>query len=203
MERQRYPILLKNEISVYILLQLWPETVFKHFQVTNAVTVGSEKKKGPYTLTELRAQKMFSFGGSRTCSVISCAFSVPHILTLWWSTLPLIRKVASSLNNFVQVLCFLSYQTLCTSGMSSGGLNKNLRTRRDFWGVTGQIVISSSNVMTADFCITNWGEPCSFSEITVLQCGNDRFGDVENYVAPPHIYISKVSFPSNFCIAII
>ena len=153
MERRGYPILLKNEFSVHILLQLWHETVFKCLQITDAVTGGLTKKKGPYTFTELTAQKTFSFGGSRTCSVI-CAFSLPHILTLWRLTLPLIRKVASPLNSFTQVLHFPSYRTLYTSGMSSGGFNKNLRARHDSWNVPSQIATSSSKVTTADFCIT-------------------------------------------------
>ena len=81
MERQGYPILLKNEFSVRILLQVWHMRISKHLQITDAVTVGSAEKKGPYTFTELTAQKMFSFGQSRACSVI-CAFSLPRILTL-------------------------------------------------------------------------------------------------------------------------
>ena len=43
---------------------------------------------------------------------------------------------------------------LCTSGVPSGGLNGNLRTRRSFWNVPDQIVTSSSRVMTAVFLYT-------------------------------------------------
>jgi hypothetical protein len=56
-------------------------------------------------------------------------------------------------------------QQRCTSGMPSGGVNENLRTRRNFWNLVDQIISSSSEVMTADFCITYLGTPC----ISILQ----------------------------------
>jgi len=45
----------------------------------------------------------------------------------------------------------------CTSGVPSGGLSENLRTRRNFWNVPDQIVTSSSGVMTAVFFTSNLG----------------------------------------------
>jgi len=33
-------------------------------------------------------------------------------------------------------------------------MDENLRTRRKFWNIVDQIISSSSDVMTADFCIT-------------------------------------------------
>ena len=50
---------------------------------------------------------------------------------------------------------------LCTNGMPPNGLNKNLRTWRDFWNVPDQIVTSSSEVTTADFWVMNLGTPCN------------------------------------------
>jgi hypothetical protein len=44
--------------------------------------------------------------------------------------------------------------------MPSGGINENLRTRRKFGYIPGQIVTSSSEVIAADFLITNLGMPC-------------------------------------------
>jgi hypothetical protein len=52
------------------------------------------------------------------------------------------------------------HKELCTSGMPSGGLNENLRTGRNFWKVSDEIVTSSSAVMRADFCVTNLGKLC-------------------------------------------
>jgi hypothetical protein len=40
------------------------------------------------------------------------------------------------------------------------GLNKNLRTMRNFCNVSDQIISTSSGVTTADFCINNLGTPC-------------------------------------------
>ena len=45
----------------------------------------------------------------------------------------------------------------CTSGVPSGGLNENLRTKRNFWNVPDQIVTSSSWVTTAVFFMSNLG----------------------------------------------
>jgi hypothetical protein len=50
---------------------------------------------------------------------------------------------------------------LCTSGMPSSGLNENLRTGRNFLNLPDQILISSSELMTADFCMTDLGTLCS------------------------------------------
>jgi hypothetical protein len=46
--------------------------------------------------------------------------------------------------------------------MSSGGLNENLTTRRNFWNVPNQIVTSFSEFMEANFCVTNLGTLCIF-----------------------------------------
>ena len=48
---------------------------------------------------------------------------------------------------------------LCTSGMPSGGLDENMKTRHNFLNVPDQIATSDSEDMTAYFCITNLGMP--------------------------------------------
>jgi hypothetical protein len=54
---------------------------------------------------------------------------------------------------------------LCTRQMPSGGLNENLRTRHNFQNVPEDIVTSSSEVMTVDFCITDLGMPCIINQL--------------------------------------
>ena len=70
------------------------------------------------------------------------------------------------------------------SGMPSGGLNENLRTRRNFWNVPDQIVTSSSEVITADFCTTNLGKPSIIELWTKWQYSGGCWLDVVsvNYV---------------------
>ena len=58
---------------------------------------------------------------------------------------------------------------LRTSRMPSGGLNGNLRTRRNFWDISDQIVTSNSEVMTAEFCITNLRTSCIVLYCIVLK----------------------------------
>jgi hypothetical protein len=53
--------------------------------------------------------------------------------------------------------CRISKQ-FCTSGMPSGGLNGNLRTRHIFLNAPDRIVATSSG----DFCVTNLRTPCIF-----------------------------------------
>jgi len=71
------PTLLKNEISVHILLFLWHDIVFKHVQVTNASYswFGEEERT-------IHFHRNYSPKKSRTCSMILCGFSVPHVLKL-------------------------------------------------------------------------------------------------------------------------
>jgi hypothetical protein len=49
---------------------------------TILVMAVSMNKKGPYTLSLLRAQNTFTFELSRTCSRKTLGFSMPHILQL-------------------------------------------------------------------------------------------------------------------------
>jgi hypothetical protein len=48
---------------------------------------------------------------------------------------------------------------LCASGMPSGGLNENLRARRNVWNSRDPVVNFSSEIMTADFCIIDLWMP--------------------------------------------
>jgi len=61
---------------------------------------------------------------------------------------------------------------LCNSGMASWGrggvLNEKLRTMRNSWNVPDKIISPSSEITTADFCITNLWTPC----ITVSRNGH-------------------------------
>jgi hypothetical protein len=73
------------------------------------------------------------------------------------------------------------YKQLYTSGTPSGGLNDNLKTRRNFWNVRDQVVIYSSEVITAGFCITKLGTPCIFfirQPISYIQCNLADFDSV-------------------------
>ncbi|PSN49425.1 hypothetical protein C0J52_06613 [Blattella germanica] len=54
------------------------------------------KKNGPYTFNLKIAQKTFTLGISRTCSIIALGFSVPQIRTLCRFTFPDTWNVASS-----------------------------------------------------------------------------------------------------------
>jgi hypothetical protein len=56
---------------------------------TIPVMVVSMKKKGPYTLSSLRAQNTFTYELSRTYSRKARGFSLLQILQLWVLTLPL------------------------------------------------------------------------------------------------------------------
>jgi hypothetical protein len=47
---------------------------------TILIMVVSMKKKGPYTVSLLRAQNTFTFGLSRTCSKEARGYSLPQIL---------------------------------------------------------------------------------------------------------------------------
>ena len=46
------------------------------------------KKNGPITASNVRQHQTFNFGLSRSCSTITCGFSLPQILQLWRCTLP-------------------------------------------------------------------------------------------------------------------
>ena len=78
-------------------------------------------------------------------------------------------------------------------------LNENSRTMRNFWNVPDQIVTTSPEVMTADFCITNLGTPCItlYRNEKYMKCHNNAINlqgvililkhIVQNYCCKSHI----------------
>jgi hypothetical protein len=83
MKMRRSPIFLEDAV-IRILIQLRKQSVFQHVLVQNPEAV-SAKKNGPYIFVKNMAQKTFSLGESRSCSVVACGCAVPHIHTLWRS----------------------------------------------------------------------------------------------------------------------
>jgi len=76
---------------------IWREAVFSiRAGKVSPVTVLSSKKKRPVTLFLIEAHHTFSFGESRSCSVTSLGFSLPHTRQLRLLTLPRTWNVASS-----------------------------------------------------------------------------------------------------------
>jgi hypothetical protein len=62
------------------------------------VTLFSAKKNGPIIMLHMTPHQTFTFGLSRTCSMMLCGCCDPHILTLCLVTAPETWKVASSVN---------------------------------------------------------------------------------------------------------
>ena len=70
--------------------------------------VGSPKKKGPYPFAELTGEKKFRFGESHTYSVVSCGFSVPHILIVGRLNFATqIKSILITQHDFTEVITFV------------------------------------------------------------------------------------------------